>query len=36
MPGEPVQVSIESVYNAEHARKVVQAAMDDYREVFGS
>jgi len=36
MPGEQVEVSIERVYNAEHAVKVVQAAMDDYNEVFGS
>ncbi len=36
MPGEPVHVSIESVYGAEHALKVVQAAIDDYREVFGN
>lgn len=36
MPGELVEVSIERVYNAEHAFEVVQAAMDDYTEVFGA
>lgn len=35
MPGEPSRVSIESIYNAEHAQKVVQAAIDDYKEIYG-
>jgi inorganic pyrophosphatase len=35
MPDEPSRVSIESVYGCEHALKVVQAAIDDYDEVFG-
>lgn len=35
MPGEPAQVSIEGVYDCAHALKVVQAAIDDYDEVFG-
>ncbi|MBI5471878.1 MAG: inorganic pyrophosphatase [Ignavibacteriae bacterium] len=35
MPGEPSHVSIERIYNCEHALKVVQAAIDDYDEVFG-
>ncbi len=36
MPGEPAQVSIEGVYDCAHALKVVQAAIDDYDEVFGT
>lgn len=36
MPGEPSRVSIERVYDCAHAVKVVQAAMDDYDEVYGS
>lgn len=35
MPGEESQVSIEGVYNCEHARKVVQAAINDYDDEFG-
>lgn len=35
MPGEPAQISIEGVYDCAHALKVVQAAIDDYDEVFG-
>jgi inorganic pyrophosphatase len=35
LPGAPSQVSIESVYGCEHARKVVEAAMEDYVHHFG-
>lgn len=35
IPGEPPHVSIESIYGAEHAQKVVQAAIEDYEEMFG-
>jgi len=36
IPGSPTtHVSIESVYGAEHAFEVVQAAIQDYEEVFG-
>lgn len=36
MPGEPADVSIERVYNAEHAIRVVEAAMNDYTEFYGA
>lgn len=36
IPGSPTsQVSIESVYGAKHAYEVVQAAIQDYEEVYG-
>jgi inorganic pyrophosphatase len=35
IPGETPHVSIESIYNAEHAQKVVQASIEDYEEMFG-
>lgn len=36
IPGDPtVHVAIESVYGAEHAFQVVQAAIQDYEEVYG-
>lgn len=36
IPGSPTtHVSIESVYGAEHAYKVVKSAMEDYEEVYG-
>jgi inorganic pyrophosphatase len=36
IPGDPTaHVSIESVYGAEHAFTVVQAAIQDYEEVYG-
>jgi inorganic pyrophosphatase len=35
MPGEESQVSIDRVYDCAYALKVVQAAIDDYDEVFG-
>ena len=36
IPGEPGQVSVESVYGRDHAYQVVRAAMADYEEEFGS
>ncbi|MBI5185399.1 MAG: inorganic pyrophosphatase [Nitrospinae bacterium] len=33
--GQELNVSIESVYDADQAKKVVQAAMDDYADEFG-
>lgn len=33
--GEPLNVSIDQVYDSTHAMKVVQAAMEDYMEEFG-
>ncbi|MGA9119356.1 MAG: inorganic pyrophosphatase [Bacteroidota bacterium] len=35
VPSAPAEVFIERVYGVEHARKVVQAAHEDYDEVFG-
>jgi inorganic pyrophosphatase len=35
VPGVPDQVSIESIYGAERAMKVVEAAMEDYIHHFG-
>lgn len=35
IPGEPVQVSIEATYGRERAEKVVAAAIEDYKEVYG-
>ncbi|MCA8941964.1 MAG: inorganic pyrophosphatase [Planctomycetes bacterium] len=35
VPDAPTQVSIDEVYGAEHARRVTEAAMQDYREEFG-
>ncbi len=34
--GQPAHVSIQGVYHAAHAWKVVAAAMEDYREAFAS
>lgn len=36
VPGESSQVSIAKEYNREHAEKVVEAAMADYQEEYGS
>jgi inorganic pyrophosphatase len=35
IPGETSQVSIDSVYGADHAHAVVRAAMEDYEDVYG-
>lgn len=35
VPGEPDSVSIESIYGCQHARKVVEAAMEDYLQHYG-
>jgi len=35
IPGKDVRVSIENTYGKEHAFKVVDAALNDYREKFG-
>ena len=36
VPGEERQVSIGPAYGYEHARSVIQAAIDDYEDEFGS
>lgn len=33
--GEPTDVSIETVYGVDYAKKVIEASMDDYRDEFG-
>ena len=35
IPGKEVQVTVERVYNMEHACKVIEAALEDYTEEFG-
>lgn len=35
VPGREVNVSIEKIYGFEHAKQVIQAAMDDYEEHYG-
>jgi len=36
LPGEPSMMRIDEVYGWEHARKVIEAALDDYEEAFGT
>lgn len=36
IPGEPVQVSIEQTYGRERAESLVQAAMGDYKDIYGT
>lgn len=33
VPGADIQIQVQSIYGAEHAAKVVQAAIDDYEEL---
>lgn len=35
LPGEPRKVTIEKVYEREHALEVITASLEDYAEVFG-
>jgi inorganic pyrophosphatase len=35
IPGKESEVSVERIYNCQHARSVVQAAHEDYEEMFG-
>lgn len=35
IPGEPSDVSIDSIYGYEQATKVIQAAIEDYNEIYG-
>ena len=35
IPGEPSNVTIEKIYDREHAYTVIQAAMEDYTEEYG-
>lgn len=35
-PGQPVRTDVGATYHADHARRVVQASLDDYVERFGS
>lgn len=36
IPGEPVQVSIEQSYGRERAEMLVQAAVGDYKDIYGA
>jgi inorganic pyrophosphatase len=36
VPGEPSRVSIEQRYGLDQALKVIEAAVEDYRQMFGS
>ncbi len=36
IPGEPVQVSIEQTYGRERAEMLVQAAVGDYKDIYGA
>lgn len=36
IPGEPVQVSIEQTYGRERAESLVQAAVADYKDIYGA
>lgn len=36
IPGEPVQVSIEQTYGRERAESLVQAAVGDYKDIYGA
>lgn len=36
IPGEPVQVSIEQTYGRERAEMLVQAAVADYKDIYGA
>ncbi|VGO21549.1 inorganic pyrophosphatase [Pontiella sulfatireligans] len=35
VPGQPSDVTIEKIYNREHALAVIEAAMEDYTEEYG-
>lgn len=35
VPGEESQMSVEMTYGLEHAKKVIQASLEDYEEAFG-
>lgn len=35
VPGEPPDVSIDSIYGYDHAIKVIQASIEDYNEIYG-
>ncbi len=36
IPGSPTQLTVERVYDREHALQVVEAALADYYEEYGS
>ncbi len=36
VPGEPTAVMVQDTYGVEHAERVVQAAIEDYLDIFGS
>lgn len=36
IPGEPVRVSIEQTYGRDRAEALVQAAMSDYKDIYGA
>jgi len=36
IPGEPVQVSIEQTYGRERAEMLIQAAVGDYKDIYGA
>lgn len=35
VPGQPAPLSVERIYDRDHAYEVIQAALDDYAEAFG-
>ncbi len=35
VPGKPSSVTIEERYGSQHAQKVVEAAMEDYKQIYG-
>jgi inorganic pyrophosphatase len=35
VPGQPARVTIEAIYDADHAQRVVEASIADYAEEFG-
>ncbi|MFN0177394.1 MAG: inorganic pyrophosphatase [Gemmatimonadales bacterium] len=35
VPGEPVHARVDLIYNRAHARRVVNAAIEDYQEAYG-
>ncbi len=36
IPGQEADVRVDRVYEKDHARKVIEASMEDYEEMFGS
>jgi len=36
IPGQDADVQVDRVYNLEHAKKVIEASIQDYEEMYGS